>query len=160
VKPLRPRLVLLFPLLAVLALPACGGDDGSGSGGRRDAPNSIVVLADSSLKQAFTRMGAQFESQNPGNTVTFTYGKSTALAQQAVAGDPGDVLSTNSRDAMNSAQKAQLGQLATFASKGPATYQIVTLLQSKNTALAQRFIDLVTSPTGQQILKAAGFAPA
>jgi ABC-type molybdate transport system substrate-binding protein len=159
VNTLRTRLVLLFPLLAVLALPACGGDDGSGPGGQRNAPSSIVVLADSSLKQAFTRMGNQFESQNPGNTVTFTYGTSTALAQQAVAGDPGDVLSTNSRDAMNSAQKVQLGQLETFASKGPATYQIVTLTQSRNTTLAQRFIDLVTSPTGQKILKLAGFGP-
>jgi ABC-type molybdate transport system substrate-binding protein len=146
----KNRLVLLLALLALIPLSACGGDSsGSGPGGQRD----------SSLKKAFTRMGNQFETQNPGSTVTFTYGESTALAQQASAGDPGDTLTTNSKQAMNSAQKVQLGQLETFATKGPAVYQIVTLTQSRNTTLSQRFVDLVTSPTGQNILQQAGFGP-
>lgn len=156
----KNRLVLLLALLALIPLSACGGDSsGSGPGGQRNAPDSITVLADSSLKKAFTRMGNQFETQNPGSTVTFTYGESTALAQQASAGDPGDTLTTNSKQAMNSAQKVQLGQLETFATKGPAVYQIVTLTQSRNTTLSQRFVDLVSSPTGQNILQQAGFGP-
>src|ERR1043165_274991 len=87
----KNRLVRLLALLAVIPLSACGGDS-SGPGGQRNAPDSITVLADSSLKKAFTRMGNQFETQNPGSTVSFTYGASTALAQQASAGDPGDTL--------------------------------------------------------------------
>jgi ABC-type molybdate transport system substrate-binding protein len=153
----KNRLALLLALVALIPLSACGGDGSSGPGGQRNAPDSIAVLADSSLKKAFTRMGNQFETQNPGSTVTFTYGASTSLAQQASAGDPGDTLTTNSKEAMNSAQKAQLGQLETFATKGTAVYQIVTLNQSRNTTLSQRFIDLVTSPTGQSILQRAGF---
>jgi len=156
---LRTRLVLLFPLLALFALSGCGGDDSTGPGGQRNAPSSILVLADSSLKDAFTKMGKQFETENPGSTVKFSYGTSSSLAQQAVAGDPGDVLTTNARQAMDSAQKVQLGQLATIATKGPAVYQIVTLTQSKNTSLGQRFIELVTGPTGQGILQEAGFGP-
>lgn len=156
----RKTLLILPALLALLALvplSACGGSDSTGPGGQRNAPSSITVLADSSLKEAFTRLGSQFESENPGSTVNFTYGQSSSLAQQAVAGDPGDVLTTNAKEAMESAQKVQLGQLETFATKGPADYQIVTLIQSENTALSQEFITLVTGPTGQQELTRAGF---
>jgi molybdate transport system substrate-binding protein len=161
VRSFRQPHLFLLALLALLALPslsACGGSDSTGPGGQRNAPSSITVLADSSLKDGFTKLGNQFESENPGSTVNFTYGPSSSLAQKAVAGDPGDVLATNDKQAMDSAQKVQLGQLATFATKGPAVYQIVSLVQSKNTSLSQEFIDLVTGPSGQQVLTQAGFA--
>ena len=154
----RKTHVCLIALLALVPLSACGGSDSTGPGGQRNAPSSITVLADSSLKDAFTKLGNQFEAENPGSTVNFTYGQSSSLAQQAVAGDPGDVLTTNAKQDMDSAQKVQLGQLETFATKGPAVYQIVTLIQSKNTSLSQQFINLVTGPTGQQELSQAGFA--
>ena len=154
----KTHLVVLAALFALVPLSGCGGSDSTGPGGERNAPSSITVLADSSLKGAFTQLGHQFESENPGSTVNFTYGPSSSLAQKAVAGDPGDVLATNDKQAMDSAQKVQLGQLATFATKGPAVYQIVSLVQSKNTALGQEFIDLVTGPSGQQVLNQAGFA--
>ncbi|WP_372512696.1 molybdate ABC transporter substrate-binding protein [Mycobacterium yunnanensis] len=38
------------------------------------------------------------------------------------------------------------------------TYPIALLKDSKNTATAQKFLDLVTGPDGQKVLKAAGFA--
>jgi ABC-type molybdate transport system substrate-binding protein len=153
------RLVLLLSLFAVIPLAACGSDDsGTGPGGQRNAPNSITVLADSSLKSAFTELGHQFESQNAGSTVTFTYGSSAELAQKAVAGDPGDVLATADQQSMVSAQKAQLGSPEVFATKGSNQCQIVTLTQSKNTALSNQFIDLVLSPAGLQALRQAGFS--
>lgn len=43
--------------------------------------------------------------------------------------------------------------------KQTTTYPIVTLDQSKNAALAQQFVDLVTGAKGQQILAKAGFGP-
>jgi molybdate transport system substrate-binding protein len=39
------------------------------------------------------------------------------------------------------------------------TYPIVTLTQSKNTSLSQEFISLVTGPSGQRVLRQAGFGP-
>lgn len=38
------------------------------------------------------------------------------------------------------------------------TYPIALLKGSKNTSIAQGFIDLVTGPEGQKVLSGAGFA--
>ena len=152
------RLVLLPALLALLIpLTACGGSDDTGPGGERNAPSAITVLADSSLKAAFTQLGKQFETQNPGSTVTFSYGSSAALSQQAVAGDPGDVLATTDQQSMVAAEKAQLDSPSVFATQGSNQCQIVTLTQAKNTALSNQFINLVMSQSGQQVLGKAGF---
>jgi molybdate transport system substrate-binding protein len=43
------------------------------------------------------------------------------------------------------------------AAKQITTYPIVTLTQSKQSTLAQQFLDLVTGSTGQQVLAQAGF---
>lgn len=153
---LKNRLVLWFALLCVIPLSACGSD-ASGPGGQRNAPSAITVLADSALKKAFTQLGTQFESQHSGTTVTFTFGASANLAQKAVDGAAGDVLATAGQADMNSAEKVQLGLPKLFATQGSATYQIVTLNQSKNTSLAQSFVNLVSSPTGQKELHRAGF---
>jgi ABC-type molybdate transport system substrate-binding protein len=152
----RHHLVVLFALFALTVLTACGGDS-SGPGGERNAPSAIAVLADSSLKSAFTQLGKKFESQNPGTTVTFTFGPSATLASKAVGGGPGDLLTTNDQQTMNSAQKVQLNAPKTFATKGSATYQIATLTQAKNASLSQEFINLVAGPSGQQVLQQAGF---
>ena len=156
----KNRLLLLPALLALIPLTACGGgSDSTGPGGQRNAPSSITVLADSSLKTAFTQIGQQFEAQNSGSTVNFTFGPSATLSQQALAGDPGDLLSTSNQADMNKTQKVQLNSPQLFASKGSATYAIVTLIQSKNTSLGQQFINFVTSPAGKQILLKDGFGP-
>jgi ABC-type molybdate transport system substrate-binding protein len=156
---LKNRLLLLPAVLALIPLTACGGSDSTGPGGQRNAPNSITVLADSTLKDAFTQIGSQFEAQNSGKTVNFTFGSSSALAKQAVAGDPGDVLTTADQADMNSTQKVQFDSPQLFASKGSATYAIATLTQSKNTSLSQQFINFVTTQPGQKILLQDGFGP-
>jgi ABC-type molybdate transport system substrate-binding protein len=154
---LKNRLVLLVGLLALIPLSACGGSDSStGPGGQRNAPNAITVLADSSLKAAFTQLGKQFE-QSSGATVTFTYGTSAELSQKAVAGDPGDVLATTDQQSMVAAQKVQLSGAQVFATQNGNQCQIATLIQSKNTSLSSQFINLVLGPSGQQVLRAAGF---
>ncbi len=60
---------------------------------------------------------------------------------------------------MDSTEKVQLNSPQLFASKGSATYAIVTLTQSKNTTLSQQFINCVTSQAGKQILVQNGFGP-
>jgi ABC-type molybdate transport system substrate-binding protein len=154
----KSRLVLLPALVALFALTACGGsDDSTGPGGQRNAPSSITVLADSSLKSAFTQIGKDFEEQNAGSTVNFTWGTSADLSQQAVDGDPGDVLATTDQQSMVAAQKVQISTPRVFATQGSNQCQIVTLQQSKNTSLSNQFINQVLSQSGQQVLRQAGF---
>jgi len=43
------------------------------------------------------------------------------------------------------------------AAKQVTSYPIVTLTQSKDSDLAQQFVDMVTGSTGQQVLQKAGF---
>ncbi len=54
-------------------------------------------------------------------------------------------------------------QVRSFPVPGSAsqitTYPIVTLKQTGSTSLSEAFVDLVTGPTGQQVLAKAGFGP-
>jgi molybdate transport system substrate-binding protein len=88
-------------LLAVLflATTACGGDD-PGDGGRE-----VTVLAAASLTDVFTELGERFEAEQDA-AVTFSFGSSTDLAEQAAEGAPGDVLATADTTSMGIAEKA------------------------------------------------------
>ena len=155
----------IFQKHRLLLLPACSRCSRSpraaaatvtGPGGQRNAPSAITVLADSSLKNAFTQLGKQFESQNPGSTVTFTYGSSADLANRRWP-----ATGRRARDHRPAehgrAQKAQLNSPSVFATKGSDQCQIVTLTQAKNTSLSTQFINLVLSQSGQQVAAAGGF---
>jgi len=88
------RIVLAAGLLAaaVLVVSACGGsEEQSGS-----ANQTLTVSAASSLKDAFTEIGKEFESQHPGVKVDFNFASSGDLAQQITAGAPVDVFAAAS----------------------------------------------------------------
>jgi molybdate transport system substrate-binding protein len=57
---------------------------------------SITVFAASSLKEAFTTIGQQFEAANPGTKVAFSFGASSTLATQITSGAPADVFASAS----------------------------------------------------------------
>ena len=57
---------------------------------------SITVFAASSLKEAFTTIGNQFEAAHPGVKVTFSFGASSTLATQIINGAPADVFASAS----------------------------------------------------------------
>ena len=76
---------LLLGLL-VLSLIACGGDD--------DSADSINVFAASSLTDAFTALGEQFEAAHPGSEVDFNFGSSSDLVTQIDEGAPVDVFAS------------------------------------------------------------------
>ena len=83
---------LIGVVLPSLALSACGGARDSAA-----APvATIAVFAAASLSGSFTEIGERFEADNPGVTVTFNFGSSSALAQQIVAGAPADVFAAAS----------------------------------------------------------------
>lgn len=57
---------------------------------------SITVFAASSLKEAFTTIGQQFQAAHPGVKVTFSFGASSTLAIQITSGAPADVFASAS----------------------------------------------------------------
>jgi molybdate transport system substrate-binding protein len=110
------RLVLVACAAVLeLLLSACGAEpqatapspspEGSANGG------AFTVLAAASLTEAFTQIGKDFETKNPGSKVTFSFGSSATLATQIVQGAPADV----------------------FAAASPATMKTVTAAGAANT---------------------------
>lgn len=60
----------------------------------RKLSGSITVSAASSLTEAFTEMGANFEKLNKGTKVAFNFAASSTLAQQIQGGAPADVFAS------------------------------------------------------------------
>ena len=102
----RPTLALLVLLLP---LAGCGSDDES------DGEGELTVLAASSLTDVYEELAASFEEQNQAE-VSFSFGSSTDLAEQAADGAPGDVLSTADATSMQAAEDAGVtGEVVEFA---------------------------------------------
>jgi molybdate transport system substrate-binding protein len=85
----------------VIALAAAGcsssSDSGSSSGASGSASavkGSITVFAAASLTGSFTQLGKQFEAAHPGDTVKFSFGPSSGLAEQITSGAPADVFAS------------------------------------------------------------------
>jgi molybdate transport system substrate-binding protein len=83
-----------------LVLAACGGDDDDATAGAPTAtPTSeldgtVTVFAAASLTDAFDELDAAFEDANPGVTVEISYGGSSSLREQILAGAPADVFAS------------------------------------------------------------------
>jgi molybdate transport system substrate-binding protein len=95
----------------VLTLAACGSSStSSGSAATSGAPQArtLTVLAAASLTGTFAAIGKQFETDNPGVTVKFSYGGSSDLAQQIVNGSPADVFAAASDATMKTVTVANL----------------------------------------------------
>ncbi len=94
-----------------LALAACGSSStstGSAATSAAPAAQTLTVLAAASLTGTFTDIGKQFETDNPGVTVKFSYGGSSDLAQQIVNGSPADVFAAASDATMKTVTDASL----------------------------------------------------
>ncbi len=86
----RSLLAILATLAVAVALPACGSSDDSGSGDKED----LTVFAASSLTEAFTNLGKQYEAAHEGAVVRFNFGSSSDLAAQIDQGAPAEVFLT------------------------------------------------------------------
>lgn len=117
-RPSRPALAALAAVV-LAALTGCSSAS-SGSAGRPNASGSalsgrITVFAAASLTEAFSTLGRQFQAAHPGTTVTFSFGASSALAQQIIQGAPADVFA--------SASPANMDQVvAAKAAAGPSPF--------------------------------------
>ena len=100
------RFALAAVALAAIAVAGCSSSSssstasGSSSSSTPAASSSaaqtgtITVLAAASLKETFTELGQQFEAAHPGDTVKFSFGASSALAEQINSGAPADVFAS------------------------------------------------------------------
>jgi molybdate transport system substrate-binding protein len=88
---------------------------GCGSSPRGSAPpaaaggavtGTVTVFAAASLKEAFTRLGHQFEAAHPGVRVVLSFGPSSGLATQITQGAPADVFASASTTSMQQVVKA------------------------------------------------------
>lgn len=71
---------------ALLAIAGCGG---SGS-----APDTVTVLAASSLTEAFAAIGEDFEAEHPDIDIDFNFAASSELAVQIREGAPADAFAS------------------------------------------------------------------
>ena len=96
---------VLAVLLGLTTLAACGSDDDSGgSGSKKDV--TIRVFAAASLTESFTELGKQFEKDNPGTKVEFSFGPSSGLAEQIGSDAPADVFASASPSNMDTVVQA------------------------------------------------------
>jgi molybdate transport system substrate-binding protein len=94
------RNLLLVLLSGMVAVGACGGDDDHSTSDARASDRtepslegSINVFAASSLTEAFTALGEQFEKDHPGTSIVdnFNFAASSDLVTQIAEGAPADV---------------------------------------------------------------------
>ncbi|MHB1171778.1 MAG: molybdate ABC transporter substrate-binding protein [Lacisediminihabitans sp.] len=76
--------------------PATTPSASTSPGGEPRLSGSIVVDAAASLTDVFQKLGDEFRTANPGVTVTFNLGGSSALAEQINSGAPADVFAAAS----------------------------------------------------------------
>jgi molybdate transport system substrate-binding protein len=128
---MRPIGILAAVVSAVLVsgLLACGPK----------SPSSVVVFAAASLKPAFTQIGQQFTTDNPGSSVEFDFAGSSELATRLTQGATADVFASADTAQMETVAKAGLlaGDPGSFASN---TLVIVTA--PENPARVSSFADL------------------
>jgi molybdate transport system substrate-binding protein len=99
---MKQRDLLVLPVVAVLALTACGGsssgDDAAASSSARASggglSGTLTVFAAASLTDVFGELGDQLMADNPDLDVQFNFAGSSALATQISQGAPADVFAS------------------------------------------------------------------
>jgi molybdate transport system substrate-binding protein len=88
------------------ATSKAAGPASSATGSGTASTTAITVFAAASLQGTFTQIGRQFEAAHPGDTVTFSFGPSSGLAQQITSGAPASVFASAAPANMDQVVKA------------------------------------------------------
>jgi molybdate transport system substrate-binding protein len=112
-RPCRRAIVVAGVALLAAALASCGSDDG-GSDDPSAAPvasadaraagqveGTVTVLAAASLTDAFADIEADFEAAHPDADLEVSFGGSSSLRDQVLAGQPTDVFASASGTVMD-----------------------------------------------------------
>lgn len=130
----RTPLAAAALLLATAAVAGCTPE--------AEPDNTLTVLAASSLTGSFTELERLFEAEHEGIDVRLSFGSSTALAEQATQGAPGDVLATADQASM---QLAIDGDVVTGPAEVFATNALVLVVPADNPADIHGLEDLAGS---------------
>ncbi len=133
-------------LLAGCSTPDTASQD-SGTG-------QVTVFAAASLKKTFTELGARFEKDHPGTTVTFNFAGSSDLVAQLIQGAPADVFA--SADTANMTKAVDAG-LVDGAPVDFATNTLTIVTPPGNPAKITTFADL--AKPGTQVVVCAPQVP-
>ncbi|ASF12373.1 molybdate ABC transporter substrate-binding protein [Nocardia brasiliensis NBRC 14402] len=106
--------------VTVLSLAGCGSDDTAESAGTGGIGGTVTVFAAASLTETFTELGTQFEAAHPGVKVVYSFGASSALAEQINQGAPADVFASAAPKNMRQVQD-----------KGEVTVAPVTFVRNR-----------------------------
>jgi len=90
-------------LVVATACSSNGSSSAAPSASSSSTTTELTVFAASSLTAAFTQIGSDFETANPGVHVTFNFGSSTDLAAQIASEGTADVFASASETAMDAA---------------------------------------------------------
>jgi len=88
------RFAVIAAVLAAAAAAGCSSGTSSPSASPASSTGTITVFAAASLTESFTQLGKQFEAAHPGDTVKFSFGPSSGLAEQITSGAPADVFAS------------------------------------------------------------------
>jgi molybdate transport system substrate-binding protein len=104
---------------------------------------TLTVLAAASLTESFTELGALFESQHEGVTVSFNFAGSQALAEQLAQGAEADVFASASNKYMTAAIDA--GRVAADTSSVFVYNRLVVIYPKDNPGGITELKDLAKS---------------
>ena len=139
-------LLLAFGLLITACFPGTNlpeptaGQVGGVTSALNRAPASITVMAAASLNESFSELGKQFEGQNPGVKVQFSFAGSQQLAQQLADNAPADVFASASQIYIDSAVKS--GRIDPNVAKTFAYNRLVVIYPKDNPAGLKALQDL------------------
>lgn len=146
-------LLCMFGMFGVISA-ACSSDNSTAA---QKVTGELTVSAAASLKDAFTRIGRDFEAANPGAKVTFNFGSSGDLATQIKGGAPVDVAAFAAESNMTTLDDASLldGRSKVFA-----TNSLIIVTKAGNPKRVERLADLATvAEAGGTVSLCAATAP-
>ena len=118
-------------------------------------PRTLNVFAAASLTDAFTEIGENFQTANPGVTVTFNFAGSQALRTQIEEGAPADIFASASGKEMDAAIEGKF--IADGVKQVFLTNKLIVILPADNPAGLEKLEDLTKS--GVKIVLAAEEVP-